>query len=285
MTTSRDEIILKAFLSRCSPEKQSRLETFLPEAKRLRLNAVAPFTDIEAAGKFTSDSLLAIVHWSWFLPTLKTYSQAEQIAFLSALPSHAALNISKSLQIPYSLMPLTEIARSYIQNLLKRSLISYKEYLLPPEYLPASPLNELLRLSKKQLIHLVNLLSLHDLAAELRQIVETKILKKIYSCLTEEERKRLNELSSYKEHPALPRLSLDRWDGQEDSLRVLLHRRGLIRLSLVLSGQDPDLIWYIGHQFDIGRGTTLLTFCAKVAGLQQSESMIREIDELMRNYL
>ncbi len=283
--TSRNEIILKAFLSRCPPEKQSRLEKFLPEAKRLRLSEAPSFPHILAEGKPTAPSLLDLVHWSWFLPTLKTYSQTEQTAFLSALPSSAALNLSKSLQIPYTFMPLTEIARSYFQNLLKRSLVSYKENLLPPEYLPPSPLNELLRLSKKQLIHLVNLLSLHDLAAELRQIVETKILKKIYSFLTEEERKRLKELSSYKEHPALARLSLERWDGQEDSLRVLLHRRGLVRLSLALSAQDPDLIWYLGHQFDIGRGTSLLTLCAKETASERSESMIREIDELMRNYL
>jgi hypothetical protein len=283
--TSRNEILLKAFLNRCSPEKQRRLERFLPESKKAALSQTPSFTQKITPEKSISSSLFDLVHWSWFLPTLKTYSEVEQIGFLSALPSSSALKLAQELQLAALPSPLTNVARSYFRALLERSLTLHKKDLLPLDYLPASPLNELLSLSQKKLIHLVNLLSLHDLAGELRQIVETKILKKIYSFLSEEERKRLKEISSYKDFFSVSRLPLDRWNGQEDSLRLLLHRRGLARLSLALAGQDPDLIWYVSHQFDIGRGTNLLTLCAKETTSERSESMVREIEELIRNYL
>ena len=284
MTTSRSEILLKAFLQECSPEKQSRLESFLSESKRLDVQE-APRIGKAPSGALLPDSLLNHVHWSWLLPILKTYSEPEQVAFLSALSPSSAHRLSSSLQLVTPLAVLTEVAKSYFCELLERDLLLHKESLLPRDCLPPSPLNELLHLSKNQLIHLVNLLSLHDLALELRQIVETKILKKIYSFLTEEERKRLKEISSHKESFPLSRLPLDRWDGQEESLRLFLHRRGLARLSYALAHQDPDLIWYISHRLDIGRGSHLLTLCAKEASSEPSETLVREIEELLRNYL
>ena len=127
--------------------------------------------------------------------------------------------------------------------------------------LPSAPLNSLLYLSKKELIALIDDLAMYDLAAELRQIVETKILKKIYSLLSEEQKKLLKMAVAQRETISFPRLGLDRWDRTEESLRYLLHRRGLVRLGAALSGQDPDLIWYLCHRLDIGRGSALFKFC------------------------
>ncbi|MBS0624434.1 MAG: hypothetical protein JSS32_00090 [Verrucomicrobia bacterium] len=280
---SPSEMVLKAFLSRCPPEKKRKLEGFLPPEEKYRIEHLPTFQEELSTEEFTNGGLLEHVHWSWFLPTLKTYSEREQKLFLSSMSPLAAQNIGQSLNLSPPFEEISETARSYLRQILQNSLIAYKGQLLPVDYLPSSPLKKLLNLSKKDLTRLIDLLSLYDLAAELRQIVETKILKKIYSFLNEEEKKRLKQIASNKEPFPVARLSLERWDGSEETLRVHLHRRGLARLGLALSGQDPDLIWYICHQLDIGRGNALFKLCASEPTPGISEAMIREIDELIGN--
>jgi len=133
-------------------------------------------------------------------------------------------------------------------------------------------------------MHLVDLLSLQDLAAELRHTVETKTLKKIYSFLTKEEQKRLKEISSQKDLLHAARLSLGRWDGTEESLRLKLHKRGLARLGIALSGLDPQFVWYLCHQFDIGRAA-LIKMAIKQTADERSRAIVSETQELFRDYL
>lgn len=91
----------------------------------------------------------------------------------------------------------------------------------------------------------------------------------------------MKKISAQKEISPWPRLGLDRWDGEEESFRHLLHKRGLARLGLALSGQDPDLVWAICHQLDIGRGHTLFKLCGKSAAPGLSDAAIRQIEELL----
>lgn len=257
------------------------LEKFLPESERRELEELPPFTEEVRPDRFTNGNVLEKVHWSWFLPTLKAYPETEQKLFLSAVDSYAAKNLARALILSSNGQEMSEIGRLFIRKILLDSLLGPHDRLLPKEYLPPSPLKGLLNLSKKELTRLIDLLSLHDLAAELRQIVETKILKKIYSLLSEEERKFLKLAMAHKDPFALGKLGMDRWDGSEESLRTLLHKRGLARFGAGLSGQDPDFIWYICHQLDIGRGTALHKLCAKEPIHGVTDAIIRQIEELL----
>jgi hypothetical protein len=274
-------MVLKALLSRCEPEKRRALERFLPEAERRQLEKLPTFSKDVQLDYFSNGHILEKVHWSWFLPTLKTYPETEQKLFLLALDPYAAKNLAKTLTLSSNGQEMSEIGRSFLRKTLLNSLLGPEDRLLPTDYLPPSPLNRLLPLSKKELTRLIDLLSLHDLAAELRQIVETKILKKIYSLLTEEEKKFLKLAMNYKDPFHLGKLGLDRWDGSEESIRTLLHKRGISRLGAALSGQDPDLIWYICHQLDIGRGNALDKACAKEPIHGVTDVIIRQIEELI----
>lgn len=275
-------MVLKAFLSRCPPERKRELERFLPEGERLQLEKLPSFTEELTPEGFTNGGMLEKVHWSWFLPTLKTYTEGDQNHFLSALSPYAAKNLAKALGLSPGGQEMSEIAKLYFRQILLNSLLGPTDRLLPLDYLPPTPLKPLLNCSKKELVRIIDFLSLHDLAAELRQIVETKILKKIYSFLSEEERNFLKSAMTHKESFVLPRMGLDRWDGSEESLHLLLHRRGLMRLGAALSGQDPDFIWYICHQLDIGRGNALFKLCAKEAMHGVSDAIIRQIEELLK---
>ena len=199
--------------------------------------------------------------------------------FLRALGSHAEQNLGHELHLSPAEEPVSESGKAFLRQVLQYSLTGSEGTLIPVDFLPPSSLNDLLNMGKKELVRLIERLSLYDLAHELRQIVETKILKKIYSFLTDDEKKFLKANPAQKEPYPVPRIGLDRWDGTEESLRLALHRRGLARLGAALSGQDPDLIWYVCHQLDIGRGASLYKLCAKEAMPGISEWVIRQIEE------
>jgi hypothetical protein len=270
------DTILKTFLSQCPLEKQRDLEQFLPIDERDRLEKIEP---VQLPPYFSESSFLEKIHWSWFLPILQNYSSVEQKLFLSALDSYSAQNLAKELTLSSYMQEIKEPAKKYLRSVLAKEVVD--QPLLPPEFLPESPLKKLLGLSKKKLTELIEILSLHDLSAELRQIVETKILKKIYSLLSEAERQWLKTFMTRKETFAHTRMNLDRWDGSEETLRTLLHRKGIARLSAAFSGQSPDLLWYISHQLDIGRGNALLKQCKEEPIHGVSDPIIQQIEELL----
>lgn len=272
------ELVLKAFLSRCPPEKKEALTRFLPEKEQKRLEHLPTFPaepSIEGHSRVVDQ-----VHWSWFLPTLKAYPAREQKFFLSAVGPRAARNLSHVLNNEID-GTITEAAKGFLRGLLLNSLIGPKGRLLPMDCLPPSHLRPLLDLSKKELTKLIDTLALHDLNVELRQIVETKTLKKLYSFLTAAEKKRLQQIAEHPETFSLGRMGFERWDGTEEAFRLLLHRKGLARLAVGLSGQDPDFIWYICHQLDIGRGNVLFKLCHKEASPHTAEAVVKQIEEIL----
>jgi hypothetical protein len=276
-----NEMVLKAFLSRCPAKKRKALEQFLSPKIQQKIETIPSFPQKEEAAREIS---LEDIHWSWFIPTLKTYSVREQKLFLSALSPDMCEHLARELEL--ASIPkedLKDRGAVFLKQTLLSHLIGHQNRLLPPEYLPISPLKPLLSLTKKQLVRLIDFLSLYDLAAELRQIVETKILKKIYSLLSEEQKKFLKIAMVHKEPFSLPRLKFDKWDGSEDTFHLLLHKRGLARLGAALSTQDPDLAWYVCHQLDIGRGNALFKLCAQEMAPDVADEIVRQIEELLTN--
>lgn len=278
------EWVLKAILSRLPDSEREALEKHLSEERIAKLSQMPSLANLEL--DTTEPPLIDRVHWSWLLPFLKTVPAKEQKLYLSALPYSFQENLIRELGVRMSAKEtLTPVAKEYLLKLLIEDLTGSPNRLLPVYFLPSSPLTPLLHLHKADAIRLVDFLSLYDLAAELRQIVETKILKKIYSFLSEEEKRFLKkEASRLKEAQSPIRLGLEKWDGNEKSFRHLLHKRGLARLSAALIGQHPDFIWYVCHQFDIGRGNALQKFleAEKEAGEKASEPFVKQIEDVLR---
>ena len=278
----RVDTVLKAILGQVEPEKRNALVQFLPEKEREILEklpiASGPI-DFDASIHY---AVLEKVHWSWFLTTLKSYSENEQKLFLPSLNQHAAKNLARALTLSLSGTDLTGIARTYFRNVLLDSLLGRGHRLLPPQLLPATHLIRLLELNKKELTRIIDLLSIHDLSTELRQIVETKTLKKIYALLSVEEKELLKRaMNQKKDLLNLGKIGLERWDSSEESLRILLHRRALQRFGAGLSGENLDFIWYVCHQLDIGRGTALHKACHKEAIPGVTEVIQKQIIELL----
>lgn len=240
-------------------DRQSKLVSYLPDEERTALESIVS-KEINVK-EFDSGHLLDKVHWSWFLPTLKMYPDAEQQNFLAVLPHFASKNLATMCRITLEPQSITHIGKKYLRQVLLDSLLGEKDRLLPIDFLPE---NRLLKYSKKELIRLIDLLGIHDLAQDLRQIVETKILKKIYSFLTMEEKKLLKDVTGRQEYHIAP-FGLDKWDGTEEPFRHMLHKRGLARFAIALSGENPDFLWYLCHRLDIGRGTALYKLISPIA--------------------
>lgn len=272
---NRRDFALKFFLSK-EPSRIEELMRFLPPEEKQSLMQAPAFSLEE--GKI-SELPFEHIHWSWFIAVLQKYPLKEQRLFLSALHQSLQKHLSHELGVNPSTIKTSHTLNVFLRQTLWNEL-DEDEYRLPIYFLPPSPLNILLDVEKKKLTQLIDLLSLYDLSATSSQIVETKILKKIYSFLSDDEKKFLKAMAGYKEPYPVSRIDLDKWDGTERSFRLALHKRGLSRLGAALSGQHPDLIWYVCHHLDVGRGHALMNSVARVAIPKISESLIEQIKEL-----
>jgi hypothetical protein len=273
------QIVFKALLD--SSKKKEKLIHFLSESEKEAIEKLPSTTKEITSQQFLQDGLIDSVHYSWLIPTLKSYSKEEGSLFLLSLSDKARENLKILLKKNTEKCELSTVGKNFLRKVLLDTLIDKEEGLLPIDYLPESPLNVILTLSKQDTVRLIDFLSLYDLVLELRQIVETKILKQIYAFLSPEKRQFLKSKMNYSEPYIFPKLGLEVWDGKEESLKIILHKRGLNRLAKALSNSDPNLVWYICHHLDIGRGTTLFKLSEKKVSEKVVKIIIGNIMELL----
>ncbi|HSX13932.1 MAG TPA: hypothetical protein VLE96_05890 [Chlamydiales bacterium] len=272
----QQEIVLKAILKTLDSEKSDRLLSFLPDQEK---DFLLHLPDIHLTAQAAAVPTLDQIHWSWFIPVFEASAPKDQKVLLKVFPVSAQKSLSKVLQITPATEKMSRMALSYLRQTLLQAVMP--QNLLPIGLLPPSPLNLILQIEKKKLTKLIDYLSLYDLSRELRQIVETKILQKIYSFLTDDEKQFLKIAATQKEPYTTAQIHLEKWDGAKESFRLTLHRVGLARLGSALSGQDPDLIWYICHQLDSGRGKALEKLCKKEPIPGVAEWLAEQMKELL----
>jgi hypothetical protein len=129
---------------------------------------------------------------------------------------------------------------------------------IPFDYLPESSFSALGKWDKLQLIELINFFGLHDLASEVRHIVNKTYLQNIYNSLTHRQLYYLKVCLHQKETLKAPKLGINPTLEDSAPLKKAFHRRGLVRLGKALSGEHPDFIWYLAHTLDVGRGNLLM---------------------------
>jgi hypothetical protein len=278
---NRSSKVLKALLSRCPELLRKALQRFLPDHERQFLEELPFFEETAPDTAYNQAGTLEAIHWSWIAPILQSHSLREQRLYLSALDPDTASRIAAVLDIPDRQDELTTPARSFLKEKLMKEIAGAQLQILSPDFLPTSKLNRLLLLNKKELIRIIDFLSLYDLSIEFRQIVETKILKKIYSFLSEDQKAFLQQINLVSEANPFGKLGLDRWDRTAETLRTLLHRRGLTRLSAALQTQDPDLVWTLCHKLDSGRGGALFKLCTNETSADTAENARRQLEELL----
>lgn len=247
-TTS--QIIFKAFLDSCAPENRESLQSFLPASLREVLDHLSPPFRDATRGIDPKGTLLDAIHTSWFEPFLRRLAAHDLALVLAAISREQCAKLSKDLGFSNSLPSLTPSARSFLRRTLLNELKKERLPLLPLECLPQSPFNRLLSFSYAQKIQLIDLLSMYDLAAEMKRVIEKEKLALITHLLSNEERTLLNTLSQLKDSMQFKSMNLNQWDGNPETLRALLRQRGINRLSKATFGTEPSFQWYLCHHLD-----------------------------------
>lgn len=224
----------------------------LPDHLAQEMRAFAA-PEVDDLAKLLSQSgWMEQLHYSWYVRPLRGLPHETQNLFLSLLPSNQALAVCKLLGRPFTSIPFSPFMRPYLIDELKRKLVLGLT-ITPEPFLPRSELNFLLVLTKKDLLSVIDLLGVHDLSADLRQIVDKVLLKKIYEALSTEQLRFLHYCTKQPMKWISPKLGLMSWDGSKKKLHHMLHARGLMRLGRALFGEDESLTWHLTHHLDIGR--------------------------------
>ncbi|NDE82989.1 MAG: hypothetical protein EB051_05195, partial [Chlamydiia bacterium] len=123
---------------------------------------------------------------TWFTSFLRTLPEIDVGLFLSSLPQSVCKPIQSALLYSNDLIPLRDCGKNYLQDTLIDVLFQGSEHIIPLDLLPHSPLNSLLELSHEKIQQLIEYLGIHDLAVEMKQIIDTVKIKKIHACLSED---------------------------------------------------------------------------------------------------
>lgn len=263
---NRQALFFQLLLNRFHPSDKEAVAGSLPQWFKEEINKIqVSWND----PKVLLDPLytkIRHVHYSWIFPVLEQYPEALRSYIAESLPEPANVRLLALLKAPRTPIA-TPWGRKYLLNDLAKKLNLDK--IVPIEHLPHTLLSFMLEFTKEELIELIDFLGLYDLAEEIRKIVDKNQLKRIYNCLSIKKQHFLRGCLLSKEKVSTPKLELEKWNGEPEALEKLLHKRGLIRLGVALSGQSHDYIWYILHRMDSGRGVLLKKYVSpkEVAGV------------------
>ena len=278
-TTS--QIIFKAFLDSCDPEKKESLLSFLPASELEVLEHLSPPLRDVSGGIDRDDTLLDSFHTSWFQPFLRSLATNDLALVLASFSSAQCEQLSKDLGFSNTLPSLTPSARAYIRSSLFSELKKDRLPLLPLECLPANPFNTLLSFSYAQKLQLIDLLSMYDLADEKKSIIEKTKLALITQILSKDELTLLNKLSKIKDLLKFKKMNLNHWDGNPETLRTLLRQRGINRLSKATFGSDPSFQWYLSHQLDLTSAHLYKKLHTSLENTEATKSLSEQVLSLM----
>ena len=258
----------------------------LPEEKRNALSHYYEGAIPSIEGAEILPPLQAIIeqmHPSHLVAIIQNFSRGDQNALLSVLSESQANFLKEELQIDEKIKEPSPLLKKFLLLLLTKALLENAPPLSP--ILPAAPLNKLLQLTHTKFQNLCLLLGLRDLANEVKKIIQSDKLKKIEAILSQDEKKELKNLLKGKEIVTFGTLNLQSWDGNEESLREVLQGRGINRLAKALYGENPTLIWHIGHKLEKSQSEMLHKLCVDPKNVNAQKELKNQVEMLIKENL
>lgn len=264
--------------------------TMAPESMKGALTSLLSPSDREIAGQLPQSpplnkehlhfDLIEHIHYSWLTPFLRTLAQSEIRCFLATLSSSMQQGLEKALGFENNLPELTKIAKRALRQILLDTITQGKD-LVPFAFVPEHPLNFLLDIPHQTLERLVRFLGLHDLSFEMRQIISTKEMKKIFSSLTSKEGEYLNALILHREPLIFERLFLNRWDGSKEGMAKLLKEKGATRLGHLLWSTSDSFQWYLTHKLEMHTAMLVLKHIEKPSHGRGGEILQNQVSKII----
>ncbi|PCI75116.1 hypothetical protein COB21_06025 [Candidatus Aerophobetes bacterium] len=274
---NKEDIALSSILKTLEPKKSEHLKKFLSDDEQQRLKEVAAmpvsFFDMGETPKERVDA----IHYSWFIPFVEPFCDSDKALILASFENEDREKLHTHFQIKEHDISLSKQAKQFLHLTLFTWITENQRLYIPKASLVDSPLLNLLSLSKKQIIYLVDLLSMHDLSIEIKHIVSSSLLSNITLHLLSHQKDYLKQILKTKEPINFPKLQLDQWDGNKESLRTILYHRGFNRLSKALYGEQKALFWHVTHKIDTGRAKVMEKFYSDVHNAQIHQHLLNQV--------
>lgn len=236
-------LFLRLLLNKHFTAKVDILNKILPKDELEQLQAVTSHAKEPSLVLSNPRFWLQICDPSWYEATLASFSKPLQDLYSQIMPPHTE---------PFSLSPaVCEFLFQYLHSQWQKQ--AGDTLPLPKELIEAGDLGPLLELKKQDLLEIADLLSMHNLVDEVRQVVDKKILQVLSQVLTTNQQQYLRMCLRQKTKHHAPTFSLRDLLKEPKKLPGVLHKQGLRRLATALSGQDQNFIWYVLHTLDIAR--------------------------------
>ncbi len=229
------------------PENEAKLISNLQHSK-----SKEPLTLLPLLKRITN------IHYSWFFPIIKKLPSDLVPFVLGVFPKSYVAGLIELFWEKTRVSSSPEPIQTFFLKTLHTQV--GLDQILPKSFLPESPLNKLLLLDKHAVVKLIDYLGLHDLTIALKKIVDKKQVEKIFKLLSASKRQYLKQCVQSKDPLTFSIQTIHKWTNSSESLMILVHQKGLMRLSKAIAGQHPHFIWHLAHLLDTGRGEKLLQF-------------------------
>ena len=222
----------KVKLGKLGDKEQKELLSTLPTSYQ-EMIASLPSFDSNMLETLPVYAFIGRIHPSWLRPLFDKLSIKDKQLFVSAFQRRKE-ELCKAFNIQDNGISLSRLGKYFILKNIYNSLLSNPE-ILPFPLLSEDPFFPILTLSYDQLHALIHLLGLYDIAIELPTVVKASSLKAIHQILTASEAEYLKKIQTDKTRVEFEKIGLALWDGNQESFRQVLFKRGLHRLSVALS--------------------------------------------------
>lgn len=273
------EIVCHAFLEKTPDEYRQKLIRFLPPEEQALLNELGPTLGDPTRGFPRAEHTLKQIHPSWMSGHLRTLPEADIRLFLACLPSQHVKSITSQLLFSNHLPHLSFFAAEFLRSSLLEKLAP--PTLIPHACLPQDPLNPLLDLDFDDWKLLIDALSMHDLATEIRCIIDTVQLKRIYEILSPEQHAYLKQLAYRRESITFKKMGLANWNGDPEAFAQTLIQRGINRIAKALYGRHASLIWYASRKLDMEQGSLLIKLSSPLDHPEAVPFLTQQVIELI----
>ncbi|MBF5050562.1 Uncharacterized protein CLAVI_000173 [Candidatus Clavichlamydia salmonicola] len=195
---------------------------------------------------------LTHIHYSWLLPIFQKIPANVKGLFFSLLPN----KLREALQNHFDLHgpiphPCSEFAAFFLLDFLKKQIVP--EHVIDTSLLPSSDFKNLLRLNSGERNSLADLLGMYDVAIELQQVVDCRLIAKLDAILSQKQKQFLEYCKRQPVKWMPPPLHVIDTTCPEPILLKKIHRRGLLRLACAIKKENTSFIWHLLRRFDYGR--------------------------------
>lgn len=260
-------LFFRLLLNRYFNGKSDSLAKLLPQEEMDALNKVTTPLKDPTALLFQAEKWLQSYDPTWYFTTLHSLEKPLKALYRQILPeaitsAYDALKNDvddEDVQLKSNTSTIASCVKEHLFfNFYKLWQEQNGENLpIAKELVDGSDLLVLLELSKTDLLDIADLLSMHILVDEVRHIVDKRVLQALSQVLTPKQQHYLRKCLRQKTKHHAPTFSLRERLVEPKKLPSFLHKQGLKRMAVALSGENNDLIWYIMHTLDTGRAKYL----------------------------